>query len=101
MSRRVLAMVAGGIVLVAVVAVVARTSVGGGRGKPLRPEAAAGQVRAAQPNVTLTPEGKRKPIPALAGETLDGTHLDLASTRGSVLVLNFWGSWCGPCRSEQ
>jgi thiol-disulfide isomerase/thioredoxin len=101
MSRRVLAMVAGGVVLVAVVAVVALTSLGGGRGRSLAPEAAAGQVRAVQPNVTLIPEGRRRAIPALAGETLDGSHLDLASARGSVLVLNFWGSWCGPCRSEQ
>ena len=101
MSRRLLALVAGGVVLVAVVAVVALTSLGGGRGKSLAPEAAAGQVHAVQPNVILIPESRRKPIPAIAGETLDGSSLDLASARGSVLVLNFWGSWCGPCRSEQ
>jgi thiol-disulfide isomerase/thioredoxin len=101
MSRRVLALVAGGVVLIAVVAVVALTALGGGRGRSLAPEAAAGQVQAVQPNVTLIPAGQRKPIPAIAGETLDGAGLDLASARGSVLVLNFWGSWCGPCRSEQ
>ena len=32
--------------------------------------------------------------------SLTGTPLRLASYRGKVVVVNFWGSWCDPCRGE-
>ena len=34
------------------------------------------------------------------GTTLDGAKLSLSRFHGHVLVLNFWGSWCTPCRAE-
>jgi thiol-disulfide isomerase/thioredoxin len=44
--------------------------------------------------------GSRPVAPDIAGTTLTGRHLSLSGYRGSVVVINFWGSWCAPCRGE-
>ncbi|HEV3294142.1 MAG TPA: TlpA disulfide reductase family protein [Streptosporangiaceae bacterium] len=38
--------------------------------------------------------------PRVSGTTLSGARLSLSQLHGHVVVLNFWGSWCTPCRAE-
>jgi thiol-disulfide isomerase/thioredoxin len=44
--------------------------------------------------------GHRPLAPDLAGTSLTGTPVKLSGYRGKTVVLNFWGSWCSPCRGE-
>lgn len=42
----------------------------------------------------------RASAPAFHGELLDGTPFESGQLAGDIAVINFWGSWCGPCRTE-
>lgn len=52
-----------------------------------------GQLRMLQP-------ADRPAAPQLRGELLNGDRFDSAAWAGEVIVVNFWGSWCPPCRVE-
>ena len=49
---------------------------------------------------TYYAQGDRPAAPAVSGTLLTGGKFSLAAQRGNLVVLNFWGSWCAPCRRE-
>lgn len=47
------------------------------------------------------PAAERKPLNEIAGPAIDDKgRISINDFAGQVIVLNFWGSWCAPCRAE-